>query len=911
MSINTALNNGLSGLRINQRSIAVLSQNIANVNTEGYSRQQVAQSSQVIEGIGSGVRFDDVVRKVDRYLQRAVQDNNSTLSKANVVSDYASRVQVLLGEPGSNNSLDEYVSNFFTALQSLAETPERTSYRSNAVEATRVLSSQVSGLAASIQGLRFQADSDLKDAVTTINDLLKKLDNTNATITRARALGQTTADLLDQRDKSLSALSEYLDINVFFDPSGQASVYTANGVALVDNDRHQVTYNALIPEGATTTDQTLGAFQVLTLNSAGQQIGNPANLITSGTRSTVSTLLTGGKLRGLQEVRDNVLPQILDQLDQFASRVRDEVNRVHNQGTGFPAPQSLTGTRALNATTALNWSGNARIAILDRNGRAVPSGYTDEQYTGLRPLNLNLSKLNSGAGIGKPTTQTIIDEINNYFNAPQVKVKTGGLNNIQLATNTQQLPSGAPPQFNFDFDVENITNDPASLFVTGVTVLDDTGTNITNVSSPLPTVALDAVNTYTTTAGSNVVTVRTTGLPPNVGIGDSIFLSDPGTLPPTIDGIPSTELTGYLKVVGISGNDVQVQVVSNAAVGTVTAQAGVNLTSIYDTIAAGEKRRTTDKGTLTADLSLAPNSAYYDITVQVGVTDKDGVVSPSTITYRILNNQNETRNLRYNNTAVTGSALRVLPNSSQEYARAILVGENGQELQRINGKYVDQPGYLKIIASNPEYTIAIDSLDSSENGQLDSTPAVRGTNRGFSHYFELNNLFKSNLSTAQGDTVAGSAINLEIEDRIANNPNLIATGTISLSAQPVNPDAPRQYTYVRNSGDNSVAQALAGIANTRLAFDPAGGLPSNSSTVGSYVGELLGYVASQASAATSDATNAETLFNGFKTRLDSIRGVNLDEELANTIIYQNAYSASARVIRVASELYDEVLGLIQ
>lgn len=911
MSINTALNNGLSGLRINQRSIAVLSQNIANVNTEGYSRQQVAQSSLVIEGVGSGVRFDDVVRKVDRYLQRAVQDNNSTLNKANVVSDYASRIQVLLGEPGSRNSLDEFVTNFFSALQSLAETPERTSFRSNAVEATRTLSREVSGLAGSILDLRYQADSDISDAVAEINDILKKLDNTNATITRARALNQTTADLLDQRDRSLASLSEYLDINVFFDPSGLASVYTANGVALVDNDRHQLTYDALLQEGSTDTNQTLSPLQVLTLNSAGQQIGNPADLISSGTRSTVTTQLTGGKLRGLQEVRDTVLPQILDQLDQFSSRIRDELNRVHNQGTGFPAPTTLTGTRALNATTALNWSGNARIAILDRNGKPVPAGYVDEQFTGFRPLTLNLSKLDSGQGIGKPTTQTIIDEINNYFNAPQTKVVTGGLNNIQLATNTNQLPSGAPPQFNFDFDVENITNDPARLFVTGVTVLDDTGTNITNVTTPFPTVSLDPVTTYTTTAGSNVVTVRTISLPPNVGVGDKIFLSDPGTLPPTIDGIPSSELTGYLQVVGIVGNDVQVQVVSNASVGTVTAQAGVSLTSSYDTIEPGVKRRTTDRGTVTADLSLAPNSAYYDITVQVGVTDKDGIVSPSTITYRVLNNQNETRNQRYNNTVVTGTARRVLPTTSQEYARAILVDENGAEIQRINGKYIDRPGYLKIITSDDNYTIAIDSLDSVERGQLDSTPAVAGTNRGFSHYFELNNLFQSNLSTPQGDTVAGSAIHLAIEDRIANNPNFFATGSLSLSPQPTNPDALRQYTYVRNSGDNRVAQALASIASTRVAFDPAGGLPGNSSTISSYAGELLGYISSQATAASADATNAETLFNGFRTRLDSIRGVNLDEELANTIVYQNAYSASARVIRVASELYDEVLGLIQ
>ena len=68
MSLTLALNNALSGLRVNQQSLAVLAQNIANANTEGYTRKVVDQSSVVIDGVGSGVRVDDISRKVDQFL---------------------------------------------------------------------------------------------------------------------------------------------------------------------------------------------------------------------------------------------------------------------------------------------------------------------------------------------------------------------------------------------------------------------------------------------------------------------------------------------------------------------------------------------------------------------------------------------------------------------------------------------------------------------------------------------------------------------------------------------------------------------------------------------------------------------------------------------------------------------------
>lgn len=908
MSIGLALNNSLSGLRINQRAISVLSNNIANVNTDGYSRQTVNQSALVVEGIGSGVQFEGVIRSVDKYLQRAVQENGSLMNSASVLSDYASRVQVFLGSPGSSNSMDSYVTNFFQSLQALAETPERASYRSNVVEAGKTVARELQEFSTNMYDLQLQAESDMKDAVNQMNVLMKKLDNLNATITRASALGQSTAGLLDERDGALNQLSGYVDINTFYDAEGRVNVYTANGVALVDGNRHEIKFEPRTALESFVNGDPAKAVSVVTYDSSNRQVGQPQILISAGKSDEVTTKLVGGKLKGLQTVRDEVLPEVLSQFDMFSSRLRDEVNRVHNQGIGYPAPSSYTGTRAVTAQQVSDWSGSVRIALLDAQGNPIPSGYSDETETGIRPLLLDLGALNSGNGAGKPTVQSIIDEINNHFGAPQPKAHVSLLNNIQLVSNNDMLPNQLPPTFNFDFDVENITGKSAGFFVTGMSVTDASGTDITNVTTDSRRFSISGTNSIQATAGDPAVTVKLAG-PAMPSAGEMIYIGDPGTLPATIGGIASSNYTGYFRVTGVSGNDVTIEIATPPLTNETVSQPGLEMIPQYDSIAPGEQGRTTSSGTFTANLNASPGSAYYDIAVTVGVMDEEGNIKQSTITYRVDNNQKQLRNDRYNATAVTGDGTRVLPYSSQETMRAILVDEKGVELPKVNGQYIDAPGYLKLVANNSSYTIAIDSLDSKQLGNSSVSPAVPGTGRGFSYYFELNNFFASNDPTATGDTVSHSAINMKVEQRIIDNPNLLATGKLTLSRQPESPNAAPLYTYVRYSGDNSLAQQLAAVASNSISFDAAGGLPVSTMSMTDYLAEMLGYVSSQAAAADANYSNAETLYEGFRSRLDSVTGVNLDEELANTIIYQNAYAASAKMIKVADELYDDLLNI--
>ncbi len=904
MTLTLALNTAVSGLNISQKALAVISNNIANANTEGYSRQIVEVSAKYLDGQIAGAGIDDITRRVDKYLQNSVRTQSSIVGRTSTLTDYMERVQTLMGNPGDDNSIDEYVSNFLTSLQSLAETPDRTSNREQAVNNAEVLAREISGLADHLQVLRKEADSDISNTVEDVNRTLSSLAAINTAINRASALGNPTSGLLDKRDQALKELSQYMDISTYTQETGEVFVYTDSGVALLDKNVYQLQYNEAGAQSVFDDNQRTNAVQAVLYDENGEVSNTPQDIISAGNRDSVTSALKQGKLQALHELRDQLIPDILSQMDEFAATLRDTFNEIHNQGSSYPGTDTLTGTREVASTDAYNWSGSVRIAVLDQDGNPAASAYTDEIDTGVRPLTLDLSKLDSGNGNYQPTLQNIIDEINNHFWPPAIKTEQGNLNNIQLVSDTTSLPQ-APQAFTFDFDLDNISNLDADFYVSSITVLDDTGANITNVTNPPPQTALNALNTYSTTNGSNVLTVNSTGH--TFAVGDRVYLSDPLV---AVNGIANTDITGYFEISSVTANSFTVSLgtgVAATATGNVTV-AGMTATPPWDTITAGEKRRTHDQGTVSLDLTGNAGSSYYDITVGVGVDDRQGTaadIATSTITYRIYNNQANLFNDRYNSTAVTGSATRIIPNTDQFYMRAIMVDADGVELPKQNGIYMGHDGYLKLETNDPNNTIAIDELDSKQLGVTTTTPTEDGTNRGFSYYFELNNFFKSNAPTKTGDTTEGSALNFAVEDRLVEDSNLISLGQLEQTYQPASGDA--VYTYERSSGNNTIIHKLANLANTAVSFTSAGGLNSSKQTILSYASNMLAYSASTAASASNNDSDANVLLTGFTDRSDTFSSVNVDEELANTIIYQHAYSASARVITVVSAMFDALL----
>ncbi len=905
MSLSVALNTALTGLNVNQQSLSVLSQNIANANTPGYSRQIIQQQSISLQGEGAGVRIEDVIRTVDNYLNGAIKTQNSSVGLTSVLTDYASRIQILLGQPGATNSIDSYVNQFFNNIRSLAQTPEDTTLQRTVVNSAVTLAGQLSGLSTSLQDLQFQADQDLSQGVNQVNNDLQKLHTLNESIVNSKALGRNTADLEDQRDKLIQSVSQYLNITSYKRDNGAINLVTATGIPLLDENIYQLAYSPVTSSASFGSGSNLLPLTIQRLDPDGNPVGPTANLVTGGPVGTTTSFLGGGKLQGYIQMRDTQLPNIMSQLDMLASTMVDSVNAVHNLGSGFPGANSFTGTRAVNAGDYSNWSGSVTIAALGPDGAPLPSPYADE--TGVMPYTIDFSQIPFKNGQGNPTNQELINEINQYYGVPQPKVEVGNLNNIRLASDSAALP-GNPPQFTFDMDLNNISGLPAKFFVTGVQVSDNLGVSTGTVTPNIPTVTLDsgAPNpTYTTTAGSNTVTIATAGSANNLSNGQTVYLSDPGA---AINGIPGSQLAGYFTIKNVTATSFDIDVSTPALAGPPVSVAGQTALPPYTTAQPGTNTRTYNNGTFTADLSGNSVSPYYTVSVSVGVDDGQGNIKTAVINYRINNGEGNLLNNRYSVVTATGQATVVAPTTNQPLLVASLVDASGNEIPKSGKTYATTSnGFLKIAAGSPTGVVAIDSKDSAQNGRANDNPPQPGTGRGFSYYFELNNFFQANTATTTGNKLAGTALGLQVEKRLLNNPSLISLGSLIRVPQSADPNDPPRYTMQRNVGDNSIIQRLSDLGLGTTLFSTAGGLSQTTQSFSAYAAQIIGAASTNASTTKTDATNSQALLDGFTQRSSSISGVNLDTELANTVIYQNAYAASARVITVVNSLFDTLL----
>lgn len=900
-----ALNNALSALNVNQHAMAVLSHNIANANTEGYSRQVVDLASVTYDGTGQGVRIEEVSRKVDEFLLTAIQRQTSLLGQAEVTNEYMDRLQTILGDPSAQNSIDAQIETFFNDLQSMAETPERTSTRTSVVEAGANLAREISNLAYGIENLRKQADTDLANNIKTVNETLKKLYLLNEAITHANAFGTSKATLFDQRDEAIKKISDMMDVHAYQSESGATHIYVGRGIPLLDESLHQLSYAKADSLQAFVEDSVFNPVILQEVTPSGEAVGSRLELITGGKSSDVSALFTKGKMAALLEMRDKTFPSMLEQIDTLASVMRDQFNLIHNKGAGYPPATELTGTREVTASQRIAWEGSVRIAAMDISGRPLSSAYLDET-SGVRPLLLNLDTIFNGLTYGEPTTQDIIKEINSHFGIPQNRLELGNMNQIQLALSSDDIP-GASNTIDFDFDLENISGRTSDFWVSNIQVLDDTATDITSTTNTMPSVALSPTNTFSTTAGSDLVQIATAGMN-HLQVGDRVKLSDPGV---PIDIIPGAQFDDYFVIEAVTATGFTVRLPTLATSSTMVSVASQTAIPPYGTAAAGEKKRIQQNGSISADLNGNPASRYYDVNVTMTVRDANGTLSNSVVTYRVLSPAADTRNTRIAATAVvSGSATLVQPQTSQGYLRAMMVDADGIELPRTNGEYGDQSGFLKIVSNNPDITFAMDELNSEHKGLPTDNPPRPGSNRGFSFFYELNNFFQSNQPTDTGDTLRNAAYYMAVEERFNTKPSLLSTGNLQLSNQPANTSLDPLYTYERFSGDNSIAQQLAKVGLNTQQFSAAGGLSESSLTLNGYAGEMLGYFSAQTAVASADVNNQQTLLKGYQERASAISGVNLDEELGNTIIYQNAYSASAKVISTTDQLFQTLLDAV-
>ncbi len=326
---------GLSGILTAQRAMLVASHNISNANTKGYTRQSAVLAARnpmitTAGTMGQGVELVKIIRHKDDYLNSRLRDLSSSIGSASVKSQYLKELETVFNET-SESSLNNALSSFFKGINDLSQNPENMSIRSTFQEKANTLTDTFRRIVNELDQMKTFIKQSIENKVSDINTLTTNIANLNKQIASLKTKGIESNDLLDKREALLLDLSKLTNITVNIQNNGMVNVITPGG-ALVS--------------GASVTNLTFDIDTSGTLS------------ITDSDKMSKFTFKTG-EIKALQDFYNTTIVNYDKKLDNLASGIIKDVNRIHSEGVGLSG--GFTSIKSINsvssATAALNSAG--------------------------------------------------------------------------------------------------------------------------------------------------------------------------------------------------------------------------------------------------------------------------------------------------------------------------------------------------------------------------------------------------------------------------------------------------------------------------------------------------------------------------------------------------------------------------
>ena len=375
---------GSKALLAQQKGIYVTGNNIANVNTPGYTRQRLNLSSDVpvhttVGAMGTGVTAVNVERVYQRFL--GVQINNETQARGNweAKKDMLDRVEMIFDESGGYG-LNQAMSEFWTAWQDLTNNPSGPVERSVLIAKSEILAETFSKNSQDLLTVQQDIDSMLEGSVDEINLLSEKIVHLNQKIIQMESGGDTANDYRDQRDLLLNELSELIDIESFENSAGGVTVSVGSGQPLVEGT------NAY---RLSTRTNALGNQNIVWIDAANNTVD-------------ITDSIAGGKVKGWLDVRDLDIRNALNRLDTLAQNLMDEVNSLHAGGYGLDGSTgndyfSSTATApALNMQVNPSLVSDTRLIAAAQSFDTVPGDKPGDNSNAIAIANLKSARIMNG-----------------------------------------------------------------------------------------------------------------------------------------------------------------------------------------------------------------------------------------------------------------------------------------------------------------------------------------------------------------------------------------------------------------------------------------------------------------------------------------------------------------------------------
>ena len=307
---------GSSGISVAQQALSTVSNNIANLSTDGYSRQttEIKQASPQEVGngfIGTGAYFDRVSRQYDSFLESSLQQATSDLESQGAAVEYANRLLDVLGD--EKIGLTSALNKFFSAAKSLSTDPASPALRGVMLRESEALASRFNGLAGQLSDLGEQSLSAMEADIRSVNSLAAQIAEVNRQMLKKSSELDQAPELLDRRDQLLRDLSEYVQIRTSFDKRGSVTVSlsesTTKGV-LISGIRSS---SLFVEQNPSDPNQ-------LTYRIQGELGNEPL------------TGLPSGSVSGYARFYEETLVDVTAELNTLATVLVDEVNQIQTTG---------------------------------------------------------------------------------------------------------------------------------------------------------------------------------------------------------------------------------------------------------------------------------------------------------------------------------------------------------------------------------------------------------------------------------------------------------------------------------------------------------------------------------------------------------------------------------------------------
>ena len=325
MSLSATLGNALSGMRTSQSSLEVLSRNVSNAGTPGYHRQAL----RVIDtkGVNSVYARTGAVERafnssLQAYYTSAVSDAGYSAARVSSLE----RLQAFLGKPGDPGSLDTMFGNLHNSLQALGASPDSYATRATVVSQAQAMATTLNSLTRDVQGLRQEAETQIAASVDQLNIAVGALSKINSRLGDQSVDNSTRATLMDQRDRLVTEISEYVDVRVTYRSDDTVSLMTRTGVGVLDGKASTFSFE---PAGTLTPDKLFNN------DPTKSSVGRLILTTSSGTQIDMvqQNVVQSGRIGALITLRDDTLVTAQNQLDEIAAGLAQAMSTVTTNGT--------------------------------------------------------------------------------------------------------------------------------------------------------------------------------------------------------------------------------------------------------------------------------------------------------------------------------------------------------------------------------------------------------------------------------------------------------------------------------------------------------------------------------------------------------------------------------------------------